>query len=120
MKYQTSEMMARLEEYLKDRSKPEFIMEEKDRLSTALDVLATLKEQNPDIDLNYVVTGKHEQVVMSAGLHNFSSCKIDNLVHNQNCLFMGKEAIEYIDNNNESMATAIHDLMKEVNNPMKP
>lgn len=47
------------------------------KIDEAFQSIKKLKEDYPEIDLNYVVTGKKSDVTMKSGMHNFSGSKVD-------------------------------------------
>lgn len=107
-----NEMILRLKESLGDRFENYFKME--DEILSELEILKKLKDENPDVDLNYVVTGKRTDVIMK-GEYNFTGCKIrDNRTHYQGCLILSGDLKQITQSTPEETET-LNDFLKKIN-----
>lgn len=87
---------------------------EEEKLKEAFNMLSIIKHDNPDIDLNYVVTGKKERVSQS-GRSNFAGSDIEingGTHHYENSVIIGCTAVDSLTRMVSSQEDVIRSLMR--------
>ena len=91
------------------------------KVKEVLEYLSNKKNNNSGIDLNYIITGKREQVSMNARRSNFCNSDVaigldDKSHHYENCLIINNDQLSSMSDSINSQAEMIFELMQVIKN----